>query len=353
MISRILTSLIAATLVAVTAHSQSPRQLPGCESNPQIKHALAEVDKERSLLPFAESLAKRKQMIEGLLAKHPHDLDVHIARVNTGRYEDLDNWPALRESYVREAERHPDDAMAVALAGVVLYRKDTPETIRRLEQAMKMAPSWGWPAEQLASVYNFGKYANKQKLAENITRYFELCPESTDPVAHMFLGKAGRNDLQGQIASKLRPRLQKAKGADDFKTYEQILWPYEFRSHSPEEHPAVRRQVAEDLKRLEAMKDHPDAEWLMFLRGGYKQSGASQETVAVIEDLLLREFPSSQEAYQIVSERWNLQNKAPEDHKDQEAWFQYNKRYLAALENWMRRFPKIHYLKNAYFYVAK
>src|SRR5262249_19139944 len=112
-------------------------------------------------------------------------------------------------------------------------------------------------------------------------------------------------------------------------------------------------QVAEDLKRLEAMKDHPEAEWLMFLRGGYKQSGASQETVAVIEDRLLREFPSSQEAYQIVSERWNLQNKPPQDHKDEEAWNKYNERYLTVLQQWIRQFPTIRYLKNTYFYTAR
>ena len=280
MLSKILTSLTLATLGLVTAYGQSQRQLPGCESNPQVKKALAEAAKQRPLLPFAESLAKHKQTIESLLMKYPHDLDVHVARINTGRYEDFENWPALRESYVRESERHPDDAMAVALAGVVLFRKDTPETIRRLEQAGKMAPNWGFPPQQLASVYASGKYADKQKMAENIVRYFDLCPESTDPISHMFLGKAGRNDLQAQFASKLRQRLVQQKGVDDFRIYDQLLWPYEFRSRPVGEHPAVRQQVAEDLKRLETLKKQPDAEWLMFLRGGYKQSGASPATIA-------------------------------------------------------------------------
>ena len=266
MISKILTCLALATLISGTANGQNQRQLPGCESNPQIKKALAEAAKQRPLLPFAESLAKHKQTLEGLLQKYPHDLDVHVARINTGRYEDLDNWPALRESYLREAERHPDDAMVLALAGVVLFRKDTPETIRRLEQAKKMAPTWGFPAQQLASVYAMGKYADKQKLAENITRYFEVCPESTDPVSHMYLGKAGRNDLQTKFASKLRQRLIQENGTEDFRRYD-LLWGYEFHSRPVGEHPAVRQQVAEDLKRLETLKKQPDAEWLMFFEG--------------------------------------------------------------------------------------
>ena len=227
--------------------------------------------------------------------------------------------------------------MAMALAGVVLFRKDTPETIRRLEQAKKLEPNWGWPAEQLASVYAYGKYADKEKMVENITRYFGLCPESTDPIAHMFLGKAGRNDRQAEFASKLRQRLIQENGTEDFRRYD-LLWGYEFRSRPVGEHPAVRQQVAEDLKRLETLKKQPDAEWLMFLRGGYKQSGASTATVAV-EDRLLREFPNSQEAYQVESERWRAQNKPPDDHKDQEAWRKYNESNLAALQKWMRQFP--------------
>ena len=353
MLCKILTSLTLATLGLATVYGQSQGQLPGCESNPQVMKALAEANKQRPLLPFMESLAKHKQTIESLLVKYPHDLDVHVARINTGRYEDLENWPALRESYVREAERHSDDAMAVALAGVVLCRQDTPETIRRLEQAGKMAPNWGFPPQQLASVYARGKYADKQKMAENIVRYFELCPESTDPISHMFLGKAGRNDLQAQFASKLRQRLMQEKGVDDFRLYDQLLWPYEFRSRPVGEHPAVRQQVAEDLKRLERLKKEPDAEWLMFLRGGYKQSGASTATIAAVEDRLLREFPNSQEAYQVESERWRTQNKPPDDHKDQEAWRKYNESNLAALQKWMSQFPTIHYLKQAYFYSAK
>ena len=189
-------------------------------------------------------------------------------------------------------------------------------------------------------------------MAENITRYFELCPESTDPIAHMFLGKAGRNDRQAEFASKLRQRLIQENGTEDFRRYD-LLWGYEFRSRPVGEHPAVRQQVAEDLKRLETLKKQPDAEWLMFLRGGYKQSGASTATVAAVEDRLLREFPNSQEAYQVESERWRAQNKPPDDHKDQEAWRKYNESNLAALQKWMRQFPTIHYLKNAYFYAAK
>ena len=83
----------------------------------------------------------------------------------------------------------------------------------------------------------------------------------------------------------------------------------------------------------------------MFLRGGYKQSGASPATIAAVEDPSLGEFPNSQDAYQIESERWLAQNKSPEDHKDQEAWRKYNEGTSTALQKWMRQFPMIDYLR--------
>ena len=42
------------------------------------------------------------------------------------------------------------------------------------------------------------------------------------------------------FASKLRQRLVQEKGAEDFRRYDQLLWPYEFRSRPVNDTPAVR-----------------------------------------------------------------------------------------------------------------
>jgi hypothetical protein len=57
-----------------------------------------------------------------------------------------------------------------------------------------------------------------------------------------------------------------------------------------------------------------------LLKDGYKQSGASAETMTAMEDRVIQAFPHSEEAYDIVYERWKKAHKEPEDQKDAAAW---------------------------------
>jgi thiol-disulfide isomerase/thioredoxin len=49
-------------------------------------------------------------------------------------------------------------------------------------------------------------------------------------------------------------------------------------------------------------------------------------------------FPHSDEAYQIVRERWEKAHKEPEDQTDASAWARYNAEYRTALQGWIARF---------------
>ncbi len=99
--------------------------------------------------------------------------------------------------------------------------------------------------------------------------------------------------LRCRRAWQPRPANALAKESDPeiLKQYE-TLWGLEFRSRSPQQHAALRRQVAEDLKRLESANPKPDGEWLAFLKGGYKQSGAAEAVLTAFDDRILKEFPS-------------------------------------------------------------
>ena len=77
---------------------------------------------------------------------------------------------------------------------------------------------------------------------------------------------------------------------------------------------------------------------LVFLKTGYKQSGAPPETVAAMEDRVIQTFPHSDEAYRIVSDRWEKAHQEPEDQKDAAAWAKYHSEYRAALKGWIARF---------------
>jgi thiol-disulfide isomerase/thioredoxin len=149
----------------------------------------------------------------------------------------------------------------------------------------------------------------------------------------------------------LRARLEKEtdpKGLMDFTR----VWGREFRTRPPQEHDALRAQVARDVKRLETLNPKGDAEWQALLINGYKQSGASKETITAMEDRLLREYPHSNEAFSIVSDRWEAAHKEPEDQNDAAAWARYQKEYEEAVKGWIRDFPDNTYLQRHMWFDA-
>ena len=75
--------------------------------------------------------------------------------------------------------------------------------------------------------------------------------------------------------------------------------------------------------------------------------------VVAAEDRLLRAYPRSNEAYEIVSQRWRKAHKEPEDQSDAAGWSKYNKEYEEALKGWIRDFPDNSFLhRYTWFYVV-
>jgi thiol-disulfide isomerase/thioredoxin len=313
--------------------AQSSAALPGCEPRPEVRRVLDEKLSEKALqeMKFTERVAFRRQVLEDLIAQYPREVEPYrrliraTERGDTGRYRKL-------------AEQHPDDPLALYVAGLALSGTDTPRSIRCLEQARAQAPNFAWPALELATIYAPGaKRVDKKKAGEEIAAFFAACPSSVDPGAQDRLGRAGTSELQARVAAALRARLAAETDPKRRKDYA-TLWGLEFRTHPPQEHDALRKQVAADLQRLELLNPKPDAQWLVFLKNGYKQSGASPETVTAMEDRVIQAFPHSDQAYQIVSDRWDQSHKEPEDQKDAAAWAKYHSEYRAALKDWIAQF---------------
>ena len=223
---------------------------------------------------------------------------------------------------------------------MALANRNTPLRIQFLEQARAQAKEFAWPALELANTYSPGtRRVDKKKAADEIGDFFAACPSSTDQWAQIVLGRVGTRELQARVAAALRARLATETNPRRLKEYA-TLWGLEFRARPPQEHDAVRQQVAADLKRLEPLNPKPDAAWLVFLKDGYKQSGTSPETVTAMEDRVIQAFPHSDEAYRIVEARWEKVHKEPEDAKDAAAWAIYNNEYKTALKGWMARFTE-------------
>lgn len=330
--------LVAPALLSVALTAQNALPLPGCETTPRVREILDEKLDPKILdkLKLPERIAVERQVLEDLIARYPRELEPYQTLLKKIRSENPDEAPALQNRMVQMAKDHPDDPLALMLGGWALRGKNTPESLRLLHASITKAPNFSWPYKELAGDYFSGKIADPAKVKENIEAFFAICPASTDNYAQWLLAKDPA--LQPKVAVALRARLEKETNPKRLRDYETV-WGLEFRVRPPVEHDALRAQVMQDLKRLESLNSNGDSEWQAFLIKGYKQSGASQETINAMQDRLLREYPHSEEALDIVRSRWEKAHKEPEDQTDSAAWATYQKEYEEAVKDWMRDFP--------------
>ena len=215
----------------------------------------------------------RERVLNDLIARYPRELQPHIQLMDSARWDDRDALPALQARYKKEAAEYPDDPVALFLAAQALYRTDTPEAIRLAEKARRIAPQFARPALLLADIYADGKFKDKEKATRNLATYLEVCPTTVGP-ARWAMSKVGTPEMRAKVARDLRAKLSGETNPIALRDYE--TWGFEFRTHPPAEHDALRRQVADDVKRLEKVNPKPDSAYFDVLRKGYKQSGATR-----------------------------------------------------------------------------
>jgi thiol-disulfide isomerase/thioredoxin len=334
--------------------AQSSAGIPGCEAPLEVRQTIDEKLSNKALenLKLTDQRAVSYQVIDGLIAKYPHELEPYRQLIETTENKDVERYPALVERLVKQAEQHPDDPLALYLAADVLVYKDTPRAIQMLDKAKAEAPGFSWPNLKLAEIYASGKLVDKKKASDDVAAFFGICPSSTENRAQWILTRAGSAELQTRVAAALRARLAKETDPKRLEEYS-TLWGLEFRTRPPQEHDALRKQVAADLQRLESLNSKPEAEWLAFLKDGYKQSGATAETITAKEDRIIEAFPHSEQAFGIVGDRWRKAHKEPEDQKDAAAWAKYDTEHVAEVKRSIARFTEYRFLQHVdMFYVV-
>ncbi|HUN62610.1 MAG TPA: TlpA disulfide reductase family protein [Candidatus Sulfotelmatobacter sp.] len=319
--------------------SQTKLALPGCEPSEQVQKLLdARLDdKLLEKMKFAERESYRQGVLEDAIREYPREILPYQELIASTRSHGPDSFSALQVRFSKFAADHPNDPLALTVGGIALVGKNTPQSIRLLEAAKSKAPDFPWASLQLAKIYFSGKRADNAKTAEYIAAFFSACPASANGTAQWILTK--NVALQPEVAAALRSRLEKETDPKRLEEY-QTLWGLEFRTRPPAEHQAVRDQMSLDLKRLEALNPNGDVEWRAFLVKGYKQSGASKENVAAVEDDLTKAFPRSQQAHRIAEERWQNAHKQPEDQADKAAWDKYSREYEQAVQEWLGEFTE-------------
>ena len=132
--------LLAGLTTAVFA--ESPLAVPGCEPLPEVRQVLDDKlsDKIVGDMKGADQEPYERQVLGDLIAKYPRELAPQRRLIQDVRWLDPEAFPALADRYVKQAEQHPDDPLALYLAAIVLRGKDTPRSIQLLNKPNPRRP---------------------------------------------------------------------------------------------------------------------------------------------------------------------------------------------------------------------
>jgi thiol-disulfide isomerase/thioredoxin len=328
--------LLCASALSLFGSAQS------CESSAAVQAADRALDKKIEGATFAESNTLKDAAYQQMMQLDPSDFRPVRDYLQHIYEDEPEQWEAVREKTAAEANAHPQDPLKVLAAALVLRRKDTPQAFRLAEQAAAAQPDYAPVYVQLARMYaTSGKYTDKDKAGTEVEKFYALCPASLDGWGFRYLNQLGSKELKVKVANNLRRRLATASDPHVLESYGEV-WSLEFSVLPVPEHAKERERVAEDLKRLQALPVHADAEWLSFLKDGYKQSGAPEGQVKAIEARIAREFPQSDEAFSIWYHNWEDEHPRPAGEASRAEWQQYMRPAIEHYQLIAKLFPKQH-----------
>jgi hypothetical protein len=325
--SQMVTSLLAVVFVglALPAGAQSPPPAL-CEPSPAVRLAIRN-------LPDAtgDSKADRDAMLGALrllLERYPDNVWVHH------RYEDEAMYPASKDrdaviaEYRELAAKHPGNRLYGYLLARARIGSATKEVLQDLETLAPAVP----PARlALANIYQSPNFKDSAKAQSHLESFAAACPASL--TQFQYLRSLQPSEFVTKSASRMRETLAKRNDLGSLSFYT-TLWPLEFRVKPIAEHDALRRQIAEDVKRLRAFPKK-DARFYSVLQQGCKQANDNEGEKWATGQLIAS---GGRTAFYTVRDGWNTAHPykadaAPEAQKARAAAL------AEATAEWVRRWP--------------
>ena len=302
-----------------------------CQPTPEVRQELKRLDIKDLAGPKRQE--RVRQIVEEIIAKHPQDFFA------LQRYESTTHRGTAAERNVVAAhlkklmDDHQDDAGFAVLYAKSLVDTDTPQAIKLLQNASAHPASY----RGLATLYDFGKFADKAQARTALQAYFAACPSSVDEQALSSLQRLATPEMAQQHAARLRALLTKETDAERLRAWDTV-WNLEFKARPVPEHAALRKQIAADAARLEDTGLPTTEQGLGVLLSGYKQANNS-EAMQRIEQRLIAEHPRGWPARSVVRERWQKEHPWPSPTDSEEKKQEYHRAALAHANAQLERLP--------------
>lgn len=306
-----------------------------CEPSPAIKAALKKVSKiNDEELPYSERLKRQKWMLEDFLSKYPDDFFLQRRYQDNRRAGFLTDMEAVVADYRAQKEKQPNDLLAVFFYARLLVGRQTKEAIALEEKLIQQAPDFPWPHLQLAEIYNAQNFRDVAKSKEHLKQWLTKCPNEKSSLN--LVSRLGDKELTAAAAQRLRTLLDSSSDEDDLP-YWDTLWTFSFKLKPVLEHPQLRQQIAEDLKKIRARNLNSKV-WLQALQAGYKQVG-DKENERWADDEMMRLFPKTETVKQLIQTRYNEEHPYPKAEEPEAKKQAYHQAMLQTTSEWIKRWP--------------
>jgi thiol-disulfide isomerase/thioredoxin len=341
MIARAFACLLFAAAVSL---AQSPAN--SCAPVAEVKEGLRQMSKlNEQDVPYKQRREQQAAMLQALLKKFPHDFHLQKRYQNDRRYGFFTDKDALLAEYRALKEKNPNEPGANYLYARLLVGRKTKDALAELDALVARAPDFPWSYLELAEIYNYPNFRDAAKSQANLKQWITRCPDATDGLS--MVSRGNDKALMTTAAQTLRTRLEAAKGEDELGNWDN-LWTLLFKLKPVPEHPQVRQQVAEDVKRLRAQNLNSRA-WLQALQAGYKMAD-DKDGRRWAEDEMLRLFPKSDAAREMTQARFREAHPYPKPNDTPEKKLAYHQANLQATAEWIKQWPDAQFIWSSRFF---
>lgn len=259
------------------------------------------------------------------LEQNPDDVFAHTAYQQSKR-NTLADRQAMVDRYRDLAQQHAGDPVYAYLYAKALVDTNTPKAI---EIATSVAGTLPWAHVLLADVYSSGKFVDAPRARKEMSAFAKACPASLDPHVLSLENRLASPELAAVLAPALRARLERESDLERATAWN-TLWALEFKARPVPEHEALRKQVAADVKRLEAMPGERTPAVVAVISNGKKMTGV-EETAGQVG--------SAHTVTVSGDDDWDKQHPRPKPSDGFDKMKEYHKQRLVHIDGMLAKTP--------------